>query len=59
MEQNLFVYQRRVTTIKRAKFASDRVSYIVLRGRWCDITVLNVLAPSEDKRNDSKYSLYE
>jgi hypothetical protein len=40
----------------RVKFVSDRVSYIVLRGRWCNIIVLNVHAPSEDKSDDSKNS---
>ena len=35
------------------------VSYIVLRGRWCNIIVLNVHAPSEDKSDDSKDSFYE
>jgi hypothetical protein len=28
---------------------SDRMSYIILRGCWCDITVLNVHVPTEDK----------
>jgi len=31
----------------------------VLRGRWCNIVVLNVHAPSEEKSGDSKDSLYE
>ena len=35
------------------------VSYIVVRGRWCNIIVLNVHAPSEDKSDDSKDSFYE
>ena len=35
------------------------LSYIVLRGRWCNIIVLNVHAPSEDKSDDSKDSFYE
>ena len=35
------------------------MSYIVLRGRWCNIIVLNVPAPSEEKRDDSKDSFYE
>jgi len=35
------------------------VSYIILRGHWCDIIVLNVHAPSEEKRDDSKDSFYE
>jgi len=31
------------------------MSYIVLRGRWCNIIVLNVHAPpSEEKSDDSK-----
>jgi len=34
------------------------VSYIVLRGRWCNI-VLNVQAPSEEKSDESKDSFYE
>ena len=33
--------------------------HIVLRGRWCNIIVLNVHAPSEEKSDDSKDSLYE
>jgi len=33
--------------------------YIVLRGRWCNITVLNVYAPSEEKSDNSKGSFYE
>jgi len=31
----------------------------VVRGRWRNITVVNVHAPSEDKSEDSKYSFYE
>jgi len=34
------------------------VSYIVLRGRWCN-PVLNVHASSEEKSDDSKDSFYE
>jgi len=32
------------------------VSYIVPRGHWCNIIVLNVHAPSEEKSDDSKDS---
>jgi hypothetical protein len=35
------------------------MSYIILRGRWCNIIVLNVHAPCEDKSNDIKDSFYE
>jgi len=35
------------------------VSYIILIGRWCNIIVLNVHAPSEDECHNSKDSFYE
>jgi hypothetical protein len=35
------------------------MSYIILRGRWCNIVVLNVHAPCEDKSDDVKDSFYE
>jgi len=35
------------------------MSYIVLEGHWCNITVLNVHARSEEKSDDSKDSFYE
>jgi hypothetical protein len=35
------------------------MSYIILRGRWCHIIVLNVHAPTEDKTDDVKDSSYE
>jgi hypothetical protein len=35
------------------------MSYIILKGRWCDIIVLNVHAPTEDKIDDTKDRLYE
>ena len=51
-----FVHHRIVSAVKRVEFVSGRVSYIVLRGRWCNIIVLNMHAPSEEKSNDSKDS---
>ena len=38
------------------EFVSDRISYIVLRDRRCNIFVLNAHAPSEEKSADSKDS---
>jgi exonuclease III len=35
------------------------MSYLKLRGRWCDIIVLNVHNLTEDKINDMKGSFYE
>ena len=41
------------------EFVTDRVSYIILRGRWYDFIVLNVHAPCEEKSDDSKDSFNE
>ena len=54
-----FVHHRIVSAVKRVEFVSDMVSYIDQRGRWCNIIVLNVQAPSKEKRYDSKDSFYE
>jgi hypothetical protein len=51
-----FVHHRIVSAVKRGGCVGDRVSYIVLRGRWCNIIFLNVHAPSKDKSDDSKDS---
>jgi hypothetical protein len=40
-----FVHHRIVSAVERVEFVSNRMSYIVLRGRWCNIIVLNVHAP--------------
>jgi hypothetical protein len=54
----LFVYKRIISSVKRAESVSDRMSYIILRGRWRDIIVLNVHVPVEDKIDDMD-SFYE
>jgi hypothetical protein len=56
-----FVHKRIISAVKRTEFVSDRMSYIILRGRWCHtrIIVLNVHAPTEDKTDDVKHSFYE
>ena len=45
--------------MKRVEFLSDRVSCIVLRRRWCNITVLNVHALSKEKSDDSRDKFYK
>jgi hypothetical protein len=35
------------------------MSYITLKGRWCDDVILNVHAPTEDKDDDKKDSFHE
>jgi hypothetical protein len=31
-----FVHKRIISAVKRVQFVSDRMSYIILRGRWCN-----------------------
>jgi hypothetical protein len=50
------VHHKIISAVKRVEFVSDKVSYIVLRGHWCNIIVLNVHAPSKEKSDDSKDS---
>jgi exonuclease III len=54
-----FVHKRILSAVRRVEFISDRMSYIILRGRWCDIIVLNVHATCEDIGGDEKDSCYE
>jgi len=54
-----FVHHRIISAVRSVEFVSDRVSCIVLRGRWCNIIILNVHAPSEEKSDDSNDSSYE
>jgi hypothetical protein len=53
------VHKRIISAVKRFEFVSDKMSYIILRGRWCHIIVLNVHAPKEDKTDDVNDSFYE
>jgi hypothetical protein len=41
-----FVQKIIISAVKRVGFISDRMSYIILRGCWCDIIILNVHAPT-------------
>jgi hypothetical protein len=47
------------SSVRRVEFINDRMLYIILRGRWCNIIVLNVHAPCEGKGDDVKGSFYE
>jgi hypothetical protein len=53
------VHKRIIAAVKRLEFVSDRMSYIILRGRWCNIIVMNVHAPTDDKTDDMKDSFCE
>jgi hypothetical protein len=54
-----FVHKRIISAVKRVEFVSDRMSYIILIGRWCNIIFLNVHAPTGDKINYIKDRFYE
>jgi hypothetical protein len=55
----IFVHYRILPAVQTVEFIWDRISYIVLRGRWCNIIVLNVHAPNEEESGCSKDSFYE
>jgi exonuclease III len=59
LRPGLFVHNRNISAVKRVEFISDRMSYTTLKGRWCDIIVLNVHAPNVDKDDDIKDIFYE
>jgi exonuclease III len=54
-----FMHKGIMLAVKRVEFVRDRMSYIILRGRWCDIIVLKVHAPTENKTDDTKDRFYE
>jgi hypothetical protein len=54
-----FIHNRIISAVKRVEFVSDRMSYITLKDRWCDIIVLNVYATNDDKDDDRKDTYYE
>jgi hypothetical protein len=56
---SLLIHHGIRTAVKRVKFISDRMSYIILRGEWCDVIVLNVHPPSQDKSDFMKNRLYK
>jgi hypothetical protein len=43
-----FINKKIISAVKSVKFISDWMSYIILRGRWCDI-ILNVYSQAKDK----------
>jgi hypothetical protein len=55
----IFFYGKSISAVKRVQFVSDRMSYIILRGRCGLVIVLDVHAPKEDKTDDVKDGIYE
>jgi hypothetical protein len=53
------VHKRIISAVRRVEFVSDRMSYIMLSGRWFNIIVINMHALCEDTSDDIKDSFYE
>jgi hypothetical protein len=54
-----FVHRRRVSAVKRPEVVSDKMTYVVLRGRSCNSIVLSTHAAVEESRDYSKDSFCE
>jgi hypothetical protein len=54
-----FIHKRVISAVRRVEFISNRMPYIILRGCWCNIIVLNVHDTCEDMGDDIKDSFYE
>jgi hypothetical protein len=54
-----FVHKRIVSAVKRVEFVNNRMSYIILRSRWCDFIVLNVHDSAEDRIDNMKDRFYK
>jgi hypothetical protein len=54
-----FIHNSIISAVTMVKFVSDRMSYIILKGWWCDIIVLNVHALTEAKDDVIKDSSYK
>jgi hypothetical protein len=53
--QAFFVHHRIISAAKKIEFVSDRITYTILRIRWCHIIVINVHVPAEGKFNDDEF----
>jgi hypothetical protein len=48
-----------LSAVKAVEFISDRMLYIILRGCWFHVTVLNVHAPTGDRTDNVKDTFYK
>jgi hypothetical protein len=52
------VRKRIMSAVNRVEFVGGSISYILRRGSWCDILVLNVHASKMGESNHMKDSFY-
>jgi hypothetical protein len=57
--QGFFIHKRIISAVKGVQFVNERMSYIILRGHWFHIIILNVHAPTEDKTDGVRDSFCE
>jgi hypothetical protein len=57
--QASFTHKAIISAVNTVEFISDMMSYIILKGHWCDIIVLNVHAPTEDESDHMNNSFYK
>jgi hypothetical protein len=54
LDHGVFVHKKIVSAVKWVQSVSDAMSYILLRGQWCNVIPLNVNAKREYNLNDGK-----
>jgi hypothetical protein len=59
LRTGFFVHKTIISAVRKVEFVGDRMSYMILTGRWCNTVVQNAHAPCEDKSDDVKDSFYE
>jgi hypothetical protein len=50
--RGFFVHHRIVSAVKRVEFVNDMISYLVLRGRWCNFILLSAHDSTEEKSDE-------
>jgi hypothetical protein len=52
----LLKHKRIISAVRKVQFVCDRMSHITLRGCWCNIIILNLHVPCQDKSTGIKDS---
>jgi len=53
------VNERIINSVKDFKFVNDRMSYIIIKGKWYNYVIINVHCPTEDKDEETEDLYYE